>query len=54
MGKEIELNQNVYIFATVGALILGGLGWFALGGAANAASSAVVGALAGGSLGIFF
>lgn len=54
MAKELELTQNVYIFAGVGAAILGALGWFALGGTSNAISAAVVGGLGGGVLGLFF
>ena len=53
-SKEFEITPNVYIFAGVGALIIGGLASFALGGAMNTISAAVVGALAGGSLGLFF
>jgi hypothetical protein len=54
--KEFDpsLTPNVYIFAGVGAVLLGGLAAFGLGGMANTISAAVVGALAGGSLGFFF
>ncbi|HMK88152.1 MAG TPA: hypothetical protein VK446_00755 [Methylocystis sp.] len=54
-SKEFELTPNVYIFAGVGALILGTLGAFAFSGSIPTIISAgVVGALAGGSLGLFF
>jgi hypothetical protein len=53
--KELELTQNVYIFAGVGAVILGALGFWSMAGSpAMTLSSAVVGALAGGVLGLFF
>jgi hypothetical protein len=54
--KEFEpaLSTNVYIFAGVGALLLGGLGAAGLGGVANTLSAAVVGCLAGGVLGFYF
>jgi hypothetical protein len=52
--KELELGTNVYIFAGVGALILGALGAAGLGGIANTLSAAVVGGLAGGILGLYF
>ncbi len=52
--REFELTTNTYIFAGVGALILGGIASFALGGMANTISAAVVGGLAGGCLGLFF
>jgi outer membrane lipoprotein SlyB len=50
--KELEVTTNTYIFAGVGAVLLGGLAAAALGGLPNTA--AVVGALAGGCLGLFF
>ena len=54
-SKEFgELTTNVYIFAGVGALILGGLAAFALGGPFNIVSAGIVGGLAGGCLGLFF
>jgi hypothetical protein len=54
-SKELELSTNVYIFAGVGALILGALGYWAMSGSpAMTLSSGVVGALAGGILGLFF
>jgi len=54
-SKELELTPNVYIFAGVGAAILGFLGYWAMSGSlAMTASSAVVGALAGGALGLYF
>ncbi len=52
--KELELTPNVYIFAGVGAVIIGGLAAFALGGVPNTIAAAVVGGLAGGCLGLFF
>jgi hypothetical protein len=54
--KEFDptLTPNVYIFAGVGAVLLGGLAAFGLGGMFNIVSAGVVGALAGGSLGFFF
>jgi len=54
-SKELELTTNVYIFAGVGALILGALGFWSMSGSpAMTISSGVVGALAGGVLGLFF
>lgn len=53
-NKELELTTNVYIFAGIGAVLLGGLGMAALGGPMNTIASAVVGGLAGGCLGLFF
>ncbi|HXY57956.1 MAG TPA: hypothetical protein VEH76_05175 [Methylocystis sp.] len=54
-SKELELTTNVYIFAGVGALILGGLGAFAFSGnIPTIISAGVVGGLAGGCLGLFF
>ncbi len=52
--KELEITTNTYIFAGVGALVLGGLAAAGLGGLQNTVAAAVVGALAGGCLGIFF
>jgi hypothetical protein len=54
--KEFDpgITPNVYIFAGVGAVLIGGLAAFGLGGLANTISAAAVGALAGGSLGFFF
>lgn len=52
--KEFDLTTNVYIFAGVGALLLGALGAAGLGGVANTLSAAVVGGLAGGVLGFYF
>ena len=54
MAKEIEVTTNTYIFAGVGALLLGGMGAAALGGLANTVSSAVVGGLIGACFSIFF
>jgi len=54
-SKELELTQNVYIFAGVGALLLGGLGaWAFSGNVAGIVSPAIIGGLAGGVLGLFF
>jgi len=54
-SKELELTTNVYIFAGVGALVLGALGFWSMSGSpAMTISSGVVGALAGGVLGLFF
>ncbi len=53
-SKELELTPSVYIFAAIGAVIIGGLGSFALGGMMNTIAAAVVGGLAGGCLGLFF
>ncbi len=52
--REFELTPKVYMFAGAGAAILGALGAFSLGGMANTISAGVVGALAGGCLGLFF
>ncbi|GEM_PF-1219318 len=52
--RDWEVTPNTYIFAGVGAVILGGLAYAALGGIPNTIAAAVVGALAGGSLGLFF
>ena len=52
--KEWEITQNTYIFAGVGAVILGVLAYYALGGVPNTIAAAVVGGLAGGALGLFF
>ena len=52
--KEWEITTNTYIFAGVGAVILGGLAYASLGGIPNTIAAAVVGALAGGALGLFF
>jgi hypothetical protein len=52
--KELEITTNTYIFAGVGALLLGGMASFALGGLSNTISAGVVGALAGACLSIFF
>ncbi len=48
--KELEITTNTYIFAGIGAVILGGLASVALGGIPNTIAAAVVGALAGGCL----
>jgi hypothetical protein len=53
-SKELEITTNTYIFAGVGAVIIGGLAAFALGGIPNTIAAAVVGGLAGGCLGLFF
>jgi hypothetical protein len=52
--KELEITTNTYIFAGVGAVIIGTLAAFALGGLPNTIAAAVVGGLAGGCLGLFF
>jgi hypothetical protein len=52
--RELEITTNTYIFAAVGAVIIGTLAAFALGGVQNTIAAAVVGGLAGGCLGIFF
>jgi outer membrane lipoprotein SlyB len=52
--KELEITTNTYVLAGVGAAILGGIAAFSLGGMANTISAAVVGALGGGCLGLFF
>ena len=41
--KELEITTNTYIFAGVGALILGGLAAAALGGLQNTIAAGVVG-----------
>ncbi len=53
--KELELTPKVYAFAAVGALIFGAAGFWAFSGTpAGIVSPAVIGALAGAALGIFF
>jgi outer membrane lipoprotein SlyB len=52
--KEFEITTNTYIFAAVGAVLIGGLAAAALGGLPNTIAAAVVGGLAGGCLGLFF
>jgi len=53
--KELELTPKVYTFAAVGAVILGAAGaWAFAGTAAGIISPALIGALAGGALGMFF
>ncbi len=52
--KELEITTNTYIFAGVGAIVLGALAALSLGGTANTIAAAVVGGLAGGCLGLFF
>jgi outer membrane lipoprotein SlyB len=54
MPKEIEVTSTTYIFAAIGAVILGGIASALLGGVANSVSAGIVGALAGASLSIFF
>lgn len=53
-NKEFEITTNTYIFAGVGAAVLGALAAAALGGLQNTIAAAVVGGLAGGCLGLFF
>jgi outer membrane lipoprotein SlyB len=52
--REFEITANTYLFAGVGAVILGGLAYASLGGLQNTIAAAVVGGLAGGCLGLFF
>jgi outer membrane lipoprotein SlyB len=52
--KEWEVTTNTYIFTGVGAVILGGLAYASLGGVPNTIAAAVMRALAGGALGLFF
>jgi len=53
--KELELTPKVYTFAAIGAVIFGAAGaWAFAGTPAGIVSPAVIGALAGGALGIFF
>lgn len=52
--KELEITTNTYIFAGVGAIVIGALAALSLGGTANTIAAAVVGGLAGGCLGLFF
>ncbi len=52
--KELEITTNTYLFAGVGAVVIGGMAAFALGGIPNTVAAAVVGGLAGGCLGLFF
>ncbi|MGA9602321.1 MAG: hypothetical protein WBS22_19085 [Methylocystis sp.] len=53
--KEIELTPKVYTFAAIGAVIFGVAGaWAFAGTPAGIVSPALVGALAGGALGMFF
>ncbi len=55
MEKELTLTPKVYIFALVGAVVLGGIGGGVLNsGAVGTFSAAIVGALSGGALGLFF
>ena len=51
---DFEITTNTYIFAGVGGVLLGGLAAAALVGMQNIIAAGVVGALAGGCLGIFF
>ena len=53
-SKELEVTTNTYIFAGIGAVIIGALASFALGGLQNTIAAAIVGGLAGGCLGLFF
>ena len=52
--KELKITPNTYIFAGVGAVILGILANIALGGMQNTIAAGVVGGIAGGALGLFF
>ena len=51
---DFEITTNTYIFAGVGGVILAGLAAAALGDMQNIVAAGVVGALAGGCLGLFF
>ncbi len=53
-SKELAITPNVYLFAGIGAVVIGGLASFALGGIPNTIAAAVIGGLAGGCLGLFF
>jgi hypothetical protein len=53
--KELELTPKVYTFAAIGALIFAVAGAWAFSGTpAGIVSPALIGALAGGALGLFF
>jgi len=53
--KELELTPKVYMCAAVGAIIFGAAGaWAFAGTPAGIVSPALIGALAGGALGMFF
>jgi hypothetical protein len=53
--KELELTPKVYTFAAIGAVIFGAAGaWAFAGTPAGIVSPALIGALAGGALGLFF
>jgi hypothetical protein len=55
MEKELTLTPKVYIFAAAGAAVLGFIGGGILNsGAVGSFSAAIIGALAGGALGLFF
>ena len=53
--KELELTPKIYAFAAIGAAIFGAAGARAFAGTpAGILSPALIGALAGGALGMFF
>ncbi len=55
MDKELTLTPKVYIFATAGAVVLGAIGGAILNsGAVGTFSAAIIGAITGGALGLFF
>ena len=55
MEKELTLTPKVYIFAAAGAAVLEIIGGGILNsGAVGSFSAAIIGALAGGALGLFF
>jgi hypothetical protein len=52
--KELEFTPKTYIFAGAGAVLLGGVGGALLAsGAVGYISSAIVGAIVGGGIGLF-
>jgi outer membrane lipoprotein SlyB len=58
MGSKTQKKNKkitfIDLFAGIGAVIIGGLAYAALGGLSNTIAAAVVGGLAGGCLGLFF
>ncbi len=52
--QEIEVTPKTYIFAAVGAIVLGGIGGGLLAsGGVGYVSSAIIGAVIGGGIGLF-
>jgi outer membrane lipoprotein SlyB len=52
--QEITLTPKTYIFAAVGAVVLGGIGGAALGsGEIGYISSAIIGAIVGAGIGLY-